>query len=257
MNDKESGKVPVGIAELLAKEAAEKKAEDYADWCDQMAGVDRSFELHPKSGFLIDHEFQPIRWMSDGLDVLSSARGATMISDLSQSHPVFWQAYLPYAVFQMGTELFLKGMWLCQYADCRHLDHFDHLSPSRRQEISKALKGLGHDLFGLIGAIRMISEYQSFPPSLRFLEIVEGVTRFFYYPVWKTADRDWASSRYPKRFYDDAQSKGGSDALKSYPEHWLIVKLFRDAENSIDHLWGLRRGLGKQLPQQGSVGPSR
>ena len=246
MNDKESGKVPVGIAELLAKEAAEKKAEDYADWCDQMAGVDPSFEWRPKSGFMIDHEFQPIWWMSSGLEVLRSACGTIAMSDFSKSRPVFWQAYLPYSVFQMGTELFLKGMWLCQHTDCRQLDDNEHLERGRRQEIGKALKTLGHDLFGLTETIRVIPQYQSSPQLIRFLQIVEGVTRFFYYPVWKTVDRDWASSRYPKRFYDDAQRTGAADALKNYPEHWRIVKLFEDAEAMIDHLWGLRRGLANK-----------
>lgn len=154
-------------------------------------------------------------------------------------------SFLPYPTFQMGTEIFLKGMWLSQFEECRKLAHADYATPAARQRYSKSLHSLGHDLLKILGQLRLVTEYQLNPDALQFLTRVEAIIRRYYFPLYAAdkKSREWANSRYPKRFYNDAAQVGKADALQSYPQQRLVVGLFMPMERHLDKMWSLRAGL--------------
>ena len=149
----------------------------------------------------------------------------------------------------MGTEIFLKGMWLCQFDEFRLLasdsyveeitrDHYMNLLGRRK------LSGhdrLGHDLLKIINILRKVPRYLDDASTVRFLRVVESIIRFYYFPFYK-ADKGhsrWANARYPKRFYDDIKRVGRADAYMSYaPPNW-IAKLFEDMKGHLHDLWNL------------------
>ena len=239
------GDLEDAIRKLFEERRAETNEKAYKQWCDEVAAISTTYETLPKARWLIDQEFQPMRWLSHGLHILKLSSGSMGApSDLERSP--YLVPLLPYAVFQIGAELFLKGMWLCQFTDCRELSHKGHLEPVRREELAKKIKSLGHDLLKLIEANRQIAPYKSSPEIIRFLTVTEGVVRFFYYPIYETSKRDWASSRYPKRFYDDATQEGASDSLKEYPPTSHVIRLFEEAEKKVDDIWSLRKSLASK-----------
>jgi hypothetical protein len=238
----EDGDLEDAVRALFEKQQAETNEEDYKRWCSEVSGVPKDYELLPKAGWLIDQEFQPTRWLAYGLHILKAATQGTGQSNGIGGH-TFAEPVLSYAIFQVGAELFLKGMWLCQFADCRELSHNGYLEPLRRQELGKHLRVLGHDLLKLIESNRSIAQYNSSPEIVRFLAVTEGLVRFFYYPIYEVSKRDWASSRYPKRFYDDKTYLGASDASKIYPQTSYVIRLFGEAEARIDDVWSLRKTL--------------
>jgi hypothetical protein len=145
----------------------------------------------------------------------------------------------------MGTELFLKGMWLCQFDDCRKVAHSDYVAEATRRNYAQGLRNLGHDLLKIIGELRLVGNYINSPSVLTFLARIEAIVRNFYFPLY-AADkhsREWANSRYPKRFYNDSNASGRADAFQSYPEQRLIVRLFEPIEAELDKIWLLRNGL--------------
>lgn len=222
----------------------------FASWCSELEALPSDFELKLKDGLQADVELQPFRWMSLGLDLLQSSKGTVTVQHLGGRKGPFLDSFLAYPVFQMGTEIFLKGMWLCQFADCRALaDHGYMDAATRRGYIERLKNELGHDLLKGIAANRQIPRYQADRAVMRFLKIVEGIVRRFYFPLYQADKRGhhWAHSRYPKRFYKDSAKEGRADALHSYSPQWAIVKLFEPMEKHVDHLWQLRAGLVAQF----------
>lgn len=137
-------------------------------------------------------------------------------------------------------------MWLCRYADCRSFDSSSYVPPERRDEIGKELqKALGHDLLHIIEALQRIPEYKIDETLSRFLKALGALVRRDYFPALiADAKRDaWAFVRYPKRFYNDNLGEGAADSYNSYSPQPFIERLFREAEQRADELWGLRSGL--------------
>ena len=234
------------IMRSMEEDARARREREFKFWGDQLEKVPADFELKLAAGLVADLELQPVRWLTLGLDLLHSSKGTVAIQHMDEKPPVFFDSYLPYPVFQMGTEIFLKGMWLCQFENCRHIHQNAYLDGDTRRSYAKRLSNeLGHDLLKIIDANRKIPEYERDPQSMRFLKIVEGIVRSFYFPLYQ-ADRrasQWANSRYPKRFYDDAAKQGSADAFQSYPQQWLIIRLFQTMESRIEELWRITEGI--------------
>ena len=155
------------------------------------------------------------------------------------------QTYLPYPVFQAGTEIFLKGMWLAQHTECQPIGCSDYVTPELRKKYQRQLKGLGHDLLGLVSVLEQVPLYREEGSVSRFLKIISGVTREYYYPLTED-DAAWGHARYPRRLYDDAKKEGHADQLKRYPEQWALLLLFQDTIQRVDKLWGITEGLAKR-----------
>lgn len=234
------------VARLLEESAHKQVDKDYAEWCDYLASLPADFEFKLKDGFVADIELQPLRWISLGIDLLRSSRGTVAVKLMNGRQGPFRDSFLTYPVFQMGAELFLKGMWLCQFEECRQLTHHSYIDASKRKRYTEQLKDeLGHDLLKSIAANQQIPKYHADAMVLRFFEIVRGVVRRSYYPLYEADKRGnhWAHSRYPKRFYKDGTQEGRADAFQSYPHQWLVVRLFEEMEKHLDQLWQLRAGL--------------
>lgn len=233
----------------MEADARKEQEKTFNTWCDALAALPGDFELKLKNGLKADIELQPFRWLSLGMDLLQSSKGTLTVQHFDGRQGSFLDSFLPYPVFQMGAEIFLKGMWLCQFDDCRALAHPGYVDAAKRTYyIERLKKELGHDLLKIISANRQIPQYQAAPQVMRFLKIVEGIVRQFYFPLYEADKRGnhWAHARYPKRFYKDSASEGHADAFQSYPQQWLIVKLFTPMERQVNQLWQIRAGLSAQ-----------
>lgn len=234
------------ICRLLEADGRKEREKCFAAWCGELEALPGDFELKLKDGLKANLELQPFRWMSHGLDLLQSSKGTLTVQHMDGQQGPFLDSFLAYPVFQMGTEIFLKGMWLCQFDDCRDLAQHGYIDQARRMECAKRLTNeLGHDLLKIIAANRQLPKYQADATVTRFLKIVEGIVRRDYFPLY-VADKKgshWAHSRYPKRFYNDSTKEGHADSFQSYPQQWAIVQLFKPMEKHIDRLWQLRAGL--------------
>lgn len=161
-------------------------------------------------------------------------------------------SYLPYPVFQMGTEIFLKGMWLCQFDALRALRAGSYIGESTRDFYAARLgrrqlpgyEPLGHDLFKLLNVLRDIPQYADDAASTRFLRILESTIRYYYFPFYKAdkGHRRWANARYPKRFYNDDQRVGSADAYRRYPPQDWLARLFSEMKRDAHRLWDLPGG---------------
>jgi len=236
------------LTALKAEFATNEKrqhASDFKLWCASLDSTPSDTKLVLKSGLLADIELQPHRWLSAGIDLLKSQHitGFVQLMDGRKGDPI--DGFLPYPVFQMGTEIFLKGMWLCQFEECREIAHTDYVERVSRTSYSKRLKELGHDLIKIIAEIRQVKTYKDNPASLKFLGRVEAVIRKHYFPLYAADARasEWAHSRYPKRFYNDNAKSGHADAFQSYPQQQFVIELFAPMERHVDRLWALRSGL--------------
>lgn len=225
------------LREEIERQNQAHEDELFKAWTERLDAV-------PSEDFKADVELQPLHWMSAGFDLLQSPKVLSYVQHISgKGAPL--SAVLVYPAFQMGAEMFLKGMWLCQRADCRALAQKDYVNEATRKNYARQLKDLGHDLLHITKEVRKIPEYRNDPATERFLKRVEGVIRDHYFPLYE-ADKDvnqWAASRYPVRFYDDVNQRAHADAYKSYPEHKLIERLFKPMLSHVDKLWGLSSGL--------------
>jgi hypothetical protein len=243
------------VLRLIEERNRQDSEKEFTAWCDDLVALPEDFELKLKGDLNAGIELQPLRWMDSGIDLIESSKvtARVQLPGGVEGRPL--QSYLPYPVFQMGTEIFLKGMWLCQHEDCRLLADDSYIEPAKRQEYHRQLgsQGLGHDLIGIIDAIRSISQYRHDPPTMRFLKIVEGVVRRFYFPLYAADRRElrWAHSRYPKRFYDDRAQKGFADSFQRYPQQLMIARIFRESAGRIDNVWKLRAELSARTSRQG------
>jgi hypothetical protein len=198
-----------------------------------------------------DLELQPARWLRLGLDLIQSSKviAHVQLSNGYQARPD--SSLLRYPVFQMGTEIFLKGMWLCHFEDLRLLTANSYIDDATREHytdrLARKLPGhplLGHDLLKIINLLRKIRRYRTDPPTMHFLKHVNSVTRYYYFPFYK-ADKGpsrWANARYPKRFYDDKRRVGRADAFQSYPPQDYIAELFEEMKRHLHRFWNLPVG---------------
>lgn len=217
---------------------------EFQQFCQYLLSLPADLELAPRDNFKVDIELQPLRWMNLGIDLLKSRRVTGNIQLANGVQGPELSSYLRYPIFQIATEIFLKGMWLCQYRDCRALTASSYMEPSKRESYSELLKNLGHDLLAILDKVRGVSEYQQTPSIIRFLDLVERTIRAYYFPPYEADKRTrWADCRYPKRVYDDTTQKAAADSFQSYPRPQWIQKLFQQAEHDVDDLWQLRRGM--------------
>jgi hypothetical protein len=217
----------------------------FQKFCEELLSLPADLELVPRQNFKADIELQPLRWMSLAMDLLKSRRVTSHVELQNGVQGPEINSYLPYPVFQAATEVFLKGMWLCQFADCRRLADSSYIETNRRQTYSESLKKLGHDLLAILDSVRGIPGYQRTLAIARFLDLVERVVRLYYFPPYEADRRTrWADARYPKRIYDDNAHKAAAESFQSYPHARWIEKLFEQAQRNVDDLWQLHLGLG-------------
>lgn len=237
--------VKESVMAIIIERNRRKDEEEFQMFCNDLLALPADLKLMPKKNFKADIELQPLRWMSLGIDLLKSRKvtGHVQLTDGVQGLET--GSYLPYPVFQMATEIFLKGVWLCQYADCRELTDSSYMEPDKRHNYSEILKELGHDLLTILNRVRGISEYQQTPAITQFLDLVERVVRRYYFPPYESDRRTrWADCRYPKRVYDDSAQKAAGESFQRYPRAKCVEKLFQQAEGDVDALWQLRAKLG-------------
>jgi len=240
------------VKKLLEKEEVERLKKEFDEWSQAIASIDDEYESRVnkdmrEARFKSDIELQPKRWMTKGIGLIQSAKGTSPVrfADGVIGRPM--DTILEYPVFQLGSEFFLKGMYLCQYDECRTLASNEYLDQGLRSTHKETLKNLGHDLFKIIDKIKKIPEYKNDEKSLEFLKMIKNVIRYHYYPLYleeRKGDR-WAQSRYPIRFYDDDKQEGKAQSLFSYPKQWMILKLFEPTESHVDNLWGITKGLSR------------
>ncbi len=231
------------IGNELKARKAKREAEELRAWCTVLDGTSPRAKRRLKPGNVAAVELQPHRWLSAGLDILRSAHvtGYVQLMDGQQGDPL--QSFLPYSVFQAGTEVFLKGMWLCQFPSCRRVAHTSYVGVELRKRIDDRLRQQGHDLLKIIGRLRRVKRYRDDPRSMEFLRRVSAIIRLYYYPVHKAGRGSWATARYPKRFYNDLRKEGHADGYNSYPDQRIVYALFAPMARHLDTLWNLRRGL--------------
>ncbi len=232
------------VKKELADREARQRAADFQLWCAALDAIPKRRKPRIKGNYVAEIELQPHRWLTAGMNNLKSAHVTSHVQfmDGVQGPPL--QSFLPYPVFLAGTELFLKGMWLCRFPSCRRVSHKSYVSPKLRGRFNKRLKDLGHDLLALIRVLKHVKKYRTDLLTMRFLNRVATIIRDFYYPLYQ-ADRlgSWAAARYPKRFYDDQNREATADALQSFPDQRYVIDLFAPMERHLDNLWQLRRGL--------------
>ena len=113
-----------------------------------------------EKGLLVDIELQPHRWMTAGVELIESFRGSAHVEliDGVKGEPL--HKTLNYPVFHFGCELFLKGMWLCQFEELRNIKHNMYVDKQTRNKFGTELKNLGHNLIKIIDDLRTIPKYR-------------------------------------------------------------------------------------------------
>lgn len=227
------------LMQVIAESKKAKEDNTFKAWCEHLDQIPEDYTLRLKGDLVADLELQPLRWMNDGLKLIDSFHGTAHVQLMGgvQGEPMHKVLYYPN--FQAGSELFLKGMWLCKFPECRSVKCGDYIEPKKRKEISEQLKKLGHNLLTTIEEVQKIPEYQDDPLISKFLKRLQALIRTDYFPLYTPTSKSWtwASSRYPIRFYDDPAKEGKSDALKSYPQQWLVRRLFDPIRKQVDNLW--------------------
>jgi hypothetical protein len=225
-------------------DADEEKA--FNDWRNDLLSQPSDLELQPKNNFKVDIELQPLRWLQLGIELVESSKVTGHVELAGGIEGAASGSYLAYPIFQMATEIFLKGMWLCQFDECRVLMHSSYIDQPTRTKRLGGLgpKGLGHDLIKIVNEVRKIPEYAKEAASLEFLDLIERILRRYYFPPYRADRRTrWADARYPKRVYDDHARKSQAESFTSYPCANWIVRLFRKMELDVDRIWSLRASL--------------
>lgn len=236
------------IKEAIKDDEKKERQIEYSDWCEQMQNVPSDYKRVPKYKSIVDIELQPYRWLSLGVGLIESCKGDTRIQHLDGRQGEYLNTYLLYPVFQMGVEIFLKGMWLCQFDECRNIHDIGFIDKIIRLKHDSKLQKLGHDLIKLIDEIRIIDKYKADKESVKFLKIVEGVIRSDYYPLYDADKKKnvWAHYRYPIRFYKDKTQEGKSNSYYSYPQQRLLAELFQNMDRHLERLWGLKANLTRK-----------
>jgi hypothetical protein len=248
MNDDISSAVNI----LIKKQNLRKEQEELAHWQAVLDATPIDTKRVPLDGWIADIELQPTRWLSAGFDLLESAHVLTRAKNMDGSDGAVMQSILPYSIFQSGTEVFLKGMWLCQFEDCRQLTQSSYITPERRRELGIQLVKLGHNLLKIIETLRALLKYRDDEVAMQFLARVSAVIRQDYYPLHVADERarEWAHSRYPKRFYQDTKKEGHADAFQRYSQQRLIVALFKPLAPHLRQLWDLPPHRRRPSPQR-------
>jgi hypothetical protein len=193
------------INNLLKKQNLHEERKEFAHWLDILDATAADAKRAPLEGWIVEVDLQPTRWLSAGFDLLESAHVLSRAKNKDGSDGMILQSFLPYSIFQSGAEVFLKGMWLCQFKDCRQLTQSSYITPERRSELGAQLVKLGHNLLKIIEELGRLPRYRDDQVVRQFLARVSALIRHDYYPLHEADERarEWAHSRYPKRFYHD------------------------------------------------------
>jgi antitoxin (DNA-binding transcriptional repressor) of toxin-antitoxin stability system len=226
------------VIDVINRRQYAKRESDYQRWCDRFASLPADYGRSPKDGFIAEIEIQASRWLQRGMELIGSRRAFGTIRTFGGTDGPDFKSYLPYPVFQIGAEVFLKGMLLYQHEDCRNAHANTYIPPGRRQELLAWMKKLSltHDLLALLNHVEAIQAYSQNPHISRFLKIVSGIAKTFYSPVTKSRS-PWADERYPKRFYNDKLKVGHAESLCSFPEQRQVERLFAEASEQIESVW--------------------
>lgn len=230
----------------LAKRNAATQEKRFQDWCAELDRLPTNYVPQLKENFKPDIELQPKRWLGHAMDIIESAHVTARVQLMGGVQGEAFSSFLPYPIFQMGAETFLKGMLLCRFTQCRRVAQNSYVNPATRQRYLRRLKNYGHDLLKLIRHLRRISPYRCDDTARKFLRRVEAITRCYYHPLYEADRGSWAAARYPKRFYDDHAHTAGADAMKSFPQQSSVLRLFRDMDRHLDEHWQITCGLAKR-----------
>ena len=169
--------------ELINLKETDRKKHVYRDWCELMESTPENYKPELEKGLLADIELQPLRWMTAGVEQIESFRGSAHMELMGGVKGEPYHKTLNYPVFHLGCELFLKGMWLCQFKELRKIHQNMYVDKKTRVTYDKELKFLGHNLINIINDLRKISLYSEDKKIIQFLKIIEGIIRRNYYPL--------------------------------------------------------------------------
>ena len=225
-------------AELRKREAAEERVAQKS-FCATLDTFPPNAQRKLQRGWIADVELQPSRWIRAGMDVLRSTRTEGHVQYFGGRKGEPMNVWLNYPAFALGTELFFKGMWLYRQPVCRRIRGDDYVGPKDREQVLKQLSKNGHDLLGLIRVLSRMSRYRRDETSRVFLRRVSAIIRSSYFPHVEAdkSKRRWASSRYPKRFYNDRRGMAHADSLQSFPDQRRIIALFVPMQGHLRRLW--------------------
>jgi hypothetical protein len=226
------------VVEIRAKRKRDKQDFEYEEFCNTFASSMKNKGRVLINGFNADIELQPFSWIQLGLDLINSRKATGTIQLFEGVAGADYGAYLPSPVFLIGTEIFLKGMWFYQHKECRKLKSNSYVDQVVRDKFLKAIKNISpkHNLLKIISKVEEIEIYQRDESVKRFLKILIGIIKTYYAPLFVN-DSAWANERYPRRFYNDLKQISKKDALKEFPEHILISRLFAETAEQIRRLW--------------------
>lgn len=237
-----------GVIKLIQERNRLQEEEEFQLWYASLLAFPEDCRREMKEGLTADIELQPLRWMDLGITLIQSSKvtAYVQLSHGLQGPPL--SSYLPYPTFQAGTEIFLKGMYLCRYEDCRLFDDSSYVCSLRREAIVEELKStrLGHNLLKCIAELEQIPEYRADEAVWGFLRALGALIRRDYFPAFRPENnKQWSIARYPKRFYNDKSETGAADSYQRYSDSPppFIERLFRDAQQRVDGLWELQSGL--------------
>lgn len=253
MNDDIAG----DVKKVLADREKQRKAQQYAAWCADLEAMPASWKPELRDGYVADMELQPHWWIGEGVTLIKCRYVDSEVQLMDGVTGAALSSHLPYPVFLAAAESFLKGMYLCQYPECRQIASDGYITPDMRRTYFKVVKDFGHHLPNLIEANKGVEEYRTDAECMRFLNILDGLVRRFYYPL-RAAEESygWACARYPKRFYNEQTKHGAADGYKSFPEQEFVALLFKRMERYLDKKWNLRRGLIELRKSRRSASPS-
>jgi len=240
MNDE----ITTAVKRIIREKNQQESDDEFEQWCAHLDATDPNTKLTLNEDWDADIELQPHRWLSAGMDIIKSGLVLSRVRNMDGSDGVPLQCVLPYPIFLSGTELFLKGMILCQYPECRRVAQIGYADTKKRRKYDVIVREYGHNLPALIAANRQIKQHKSDKVCMRFLERLDALVRIYYFPLFASdQNHGWSIARYPKRFYDDHFKKGSADGLKIYPPHDLVVRLFEQMERYLNRKWRLRLTL--------------
>jgi hypothetical protein len=228
--------------EILVKHKLDNKLDKqnrgYEEFCNRFASPLKNNGRVLINGFNVGIELQPFSWIRLGLDLINSRKATGTIQLFEGVAGADYGAYLPSPVFLIGTEIFLKGMWLYQHKECRKLKSDSYVTLDVRNKYLEEIKNISpkHNLLKIISKVEEIETYQRDESVKHFLKILTGIIKNYYAPFFAN-DSAWANERYPRRFYNDLKKISKKDALKVFPEHILISRLFTENAERIRKLW--------------------
>ena len=205
-------------SKALQAEAYEK---DFSQWKKTLKHTGKPSFL--PTGLIIDVATDPNVWLTQAVGVL----------DISSDTRRKFMG-LPYSIFLLAAEWFLKGMWILKnHPQWMFLDTL--VSREERVNLEKELRGLtdggNHDLEELIQKIRPF--FLDDEHVAEFLDVLDGIV-YHYWPYYRGGE-DWVACRYPTWIYDEKANKPLSYKDESMLRKVDVCELFKRCHS---HLCG-------------------